>query len=100
MLLVLIALFCRSAAVTVDGEWRRWLLLLVVGYQLPYCFAFSSGTYHFPVMGLLFPLAGAGAAALAARSGRSLRALCGASVPAAIFMLIQVQYAYYAILLA
>lgn len=104
VLLVLVALFCRSAAETVDGEWRRWLLLLVFGYQLPYCFAFSSGTYHFPVMGLLFPLAGAGGAALAARSGRSLRALArelrSVSVPAAIFMAIQVQYAYYAILLA
>lgn len=104
VLLVLIGYFYRPAAETVDAEWRRWLLLLVLGYQLPYCFAFSSGTYHFPVMGLLFPLAGAGGAVIAAPSGVSLRSLAralrGVAVPAAVFVAIQIQYAYYAILLA
>jgi 4-amino-4-deoxy-L-arabinose transferase-like glycosyltransferase len=104
VLLVLIGLFSRSAAQAVDGEWRRWLVMLVVAYQLPYCFAFSSGTYHFPVIGLLQPLAGAGAMAIAARTGGSLRTLAtelrGALVPAVLFLVIQVQYAYYAILLA
>jgi 4-amino-4-deoxy-L-arabinose transferase-like glycosyltransferase len=80
-----------------DGTWRAWLIGLTVAYEAPYAIAFSGGTYHFPVMGLVIPFAGLAIARGAAwREGREKRAAVTAWV---VFGAVQVQYAYFAIAL-
>lgn len=87
--------------------WRRQLTVLAFVYEIPYVLAFSGGTYHFPVIGLLLPFAGIAASRLfAKREGgamRDARASVRASkatwVVVGVFVLIQVQYAYYSIAL-
>lgn len=71
-----------------------FLLALVAAYELPYLLAFSGGKWHYPVMGLLVPFAGAGAAWLA-----SARAAWGPVrrtrwmwVGAATFLVVQLEY--------
>lgn len=81
---------------------RLLLLLLVAAYQAPYAIAFSSGTYHYAVMGLLFPFAGVAVAAARAgappwRDVRTRRWLARAVV---VFALVQVEYAYHTLRLA
>ncbi|MBI1726982.1 MAG: glycosyltransferase family 39 protein [Candidatus Rokubacteria bacterium] len=83
------------------GELRRpaalAALVAAFAYQAPYALAFSGGTYHFPVMGLLFPFAGLAAARdlrneqpwVRARSSRSFW------VTLSTFVAIQFEYAYY-----
>lgn len=102
MLLALLGLLCSPQAL--DRGVLLWLLLLVLAYQLPYLLAFSGGTYHFPVMVLVLPLAGVtlgqllqpgGARALWQRLRR--RPLAWAALT--FFLLVQLQYAYYAIAL-
>lgn len=86
-------------------RWRlrfgRLLLGLVMGYAVPYFLAFSAGHYHFPVMGLLMPLAALGVDTLRVRADRQ-RALRNPWLWAAllILVLIQVEYAYHTLLLA
>jgi 4-amino-4-deoxy-L-arabinose transferase-like glycosyltransferase len=71
--------------------------LLVFFYQVPYWIAFSSGTYHYTVIGLLVPLAAAGATRWISwwnreeplPSGRLLVALFTG------FALLQLEYAYF-----
>lgn len=49
-----------GAIIAVRGRRGVPCLLLIgmaLAYQAPYALAFSSGTYHFPVMGLLIPIA-------------------------------------------
>jgi hypothetical protein len=77
-------------------EWRWWLVALALGYELPYAVAFSGGTYHFPVVPLLVPLA-AIAATRPVHAWRSLRRTRGAWVALGVFMAIEAQYAYFAI---
>jgi 4-amino-4-deoxy-L-arabinose transferase-like glycosyltransferase len=77
------------------GPWRRWLLGLALAYELPYALAFSGGTYHFPVMPLLMPLAAAGLPH-AARLLRERRGVV-AFLALAAFAALQAQYAYYAV---
>lgn len=94
MLLALVAVFGFRDAV--DGGWRWWLVALALAYEAPYVIAFSGGTYHFPVVPLLMAFAalaitrGAGAIRRAARSWRTVLAL-------AVFVAIQAQYAYFAV---
>lgn len=96
MLLVFVGL-------TLRGEMRYgWLLLgLVVGYAAPYALAFSAGHYHFPLMGLLMPLAALGLQALSTPDGRR-RALRnrGLWLAALAFMLLQAEYAYHTLVYA
>src|SRR5579871_6874851 len=40
-----------------EGRCAVWLLAVVSAYAAPYLIAFSAGTYHFPVMGLIVPFA-------------------------------------------
>lgn len=91
----------------VEGRiWRRretaLVGLLMAGYQIPYWVAFSAGTYHFTAVGLLVPLAAAGAAALdeVRRDRRTLRAPRTLAVAAGLFLLLQVEYAYFTYLYA
>jgi 4-amino-4-deoxy-L-arabinose transferase-like glycosyltransferase len=92
--LAIVALFAlRDAG---RPEWRWWLVALALGYELPYAIAFSGGTYHFPVVPLLVPLA-AIAATRPTRAWRSFRRTRSAWVALGIFMAIEAQYAYFAI---
>jgi len=80
--------------------WRFWLLVLAVAYQIPYALAFSGGTYHFPVVGLLIPLAGVAVSGLfrggGVRCGWSrLRQNRAALATIIAFIIIQLQYVYY-----
>ncbi len=76
----------------------KLLALLAFTYMLPYTIAFSGGTYHFPVVGLLLPFAGVALdrgirrdTAFWARTMES-RAFRTA---AAVFLLIQLESAYF-----
>ena len=76
-----------------------WLVALVLAYQLPYGLAFSAGTYHFPVLALLLPLAGVGLVAV--REGVLHRLLRRPAFLVAVVVLlaIQVQYGYWAVVM-
>lgn len=72
-----------------------WYLVAVMAYAFPYCLAFSSGTYHFPVMGILIPLSAVGMSVLLTSGWRQVfRSYCVWSV-LLIFTAIQVEYAYF-----
>ena len=77
-----------------DPFWARWLVWLVMAYELPYVLAFSGGTYHFPVVPLLIPFAGVAAARYREIATR-VRASRGAILALIAFFAIQIEYAYY-----
>jgi len=91
--LAFVTLLCGAGELRRPATWT--LLVCVAAYQAPYVLAFSAGTYHFPVMGLLIPFAGLAAARdlreeppwLRARSDRTLW------IVLAIFVAIQIEYA-------
>jgi 4-amino-4-deoxy-L-arabinose transferase-like glycosyltransferase len=73
------------------------LLIVTLLYQLPYCLAYSAGIYHFPVMGLLFPIA----ALNVRRSLQEIPPLVGGErrwfwLGATGLLLLQLEYAYHA----
>lgn len=103
MALALIGLCCFAARMS--RTWLLWLLALVVAYEVPYMIAFSGGTFHFPVMGLILPFAGGALAELLASGGRArvwarLRASRLAWCALAVLLLIQIEYAYQVIVMA
>lgn len=84
-------------------RWRRlqpalrvWLVGLTGAYAMPYFFAFSAGTYHAPVMGLVIPFA---AVALTDHGQLGLPwgvlRRRGWLVPALAFLGVQMEYAYF-----
>jgi hypothetical protein len=81
-----------------DRGWRAWLVALALAYEAPYAIAFSGGTYHFPVVPLLLPLS-----ALALCHGRiawrRLASWRAPQVALAVLLLIEAQYAYYAVVM-
>lgn len=93
-----IVILLTLVGLTVRTRLRHGLLLLglVVGYAAPYFLAFSTGHYHFPVMGLLMPLAALGVDVLRVPADR-LRALRNPWLWAALltFAIIQAEYAYH-----
>jgi len=96
--LVVVAL-ALVALVTSAGQLRRaaaWTLAAcVLAYQAPYVVAFSAGTYHFPVMGLVFPFAGLALAGDPRREARwrSARASRPLWIALTVVLAIQVEYA-------
>lgn len=93
--------------------WRTWLVSLALAYELPYSLAFSGGTYHFPVVPLLVPIAALAVAALlqlvdgrpragvpppgsATPRAPSAKARWRGAVALCVFAAVQAQYAYYA----
>jgi hypothetical protein len=96
MLLVLVGLFLWRKAMT--GGHALLLIALTLAYQLPYAFIVACGSYRFPVMGLLFPFAGLALDEIC-RGGsgfwRSLKAKRWFWISAAIFLAIQLEYAYF-----
>jgi 4-amino-4-deoxy-L-arabinose transferase-like glycosyltransferase len=90
----LAALVARGPAC--DRTWRMWLVAIALGYEAPYAIAFSGGTYHFPVMPLVLPFAAvtlADARATWTRVTESKIALAALSL----LVVVEVQYAYYAV---
>jgi 4-amino-4-deoxy-L-arabinose transferase-like glycosyltransferase len=79
-----------------------WLVALVVAYQLPYLIAFSAGTYHFPVIGALWPFAGVALArAFQDGAGAVVRQLgLRAWAVIAVLLALQIEYAYHAVALS
>jgi 4-amino-4-deoxy-L-arabinose transferase-like glycosyltransferase len=103
MALALIGLCCFAAQMS--RIWLLWLLSLVLAYEVPYMTAFSGGTFHFPVMGLILPFAGGALAEILSRGGRSrvwarLRASRLVWCALAVLFLIQIEYAYQIIVMA
>jgi hypothetical protein len=72
-----------------------WYVAVIGAYAAPYCLAFSSGTYHFPVMGVMAPLAAIGIFALGAEGWRATVGSARTSVPIVLFTLMQVEYGYF-----
>ena len=95
--LALVAIFAMGAPPGPGRRaWRVWLVALALAYEVPYTIAFSGGTYHFPVVPLLVPLA-AIAASRPARAWRSLRRSRRGCFALCIFAILEAQYAYYAV---
>jgi len=73
------------------------LIGLALSYQAPYALAFSSGTYHFPVMGLLMPIAALNA--MRSWRGSPVRRAEERVVfwcAAVLLVVVQVEYGYHA----
>lgn len=103
MALAIIGLCCFAARMR--GDWKVWLLALIVAYKLPYTLAFSGGTFHFPVMWLIFPFAGGALIELRSKRGRArawarMRASRSVWCALAALVLIQIEYAYHIIVVA
>ncbi len=96
MLLVLAGLFWWRRAMS--GGHVVLLVALTLAYQLPYAFIVACGSYRFPVMGFLFPFAGLALDEMCRGESdlwRSLRAMRWFWACAAIFVAIQLEYAYF-----
>jgi hypothetical protein len=92
--LALVSLFAHRGIGDPGG--RNWLLALALVYELPYALAFSGGTYHFPVMPLVVPIA-AVALARPLEAWRRVRRGRATWAALAAFAALQGQYAYYAV---
>jgi hypothetical protein len=81
-----------------DPSRRTLLWATPLLYMAPHLLAFSAGTYHFPVVPLLFPLAAAGASLLLDPARRATALHSRRLITAiAVFTIVQVEYAYFAI---
>lgn len=75
-----------------------WLLLgLIAAFAIPYVLVYSGGRWHYPVLGFLAIFAGAGASWLINTPDRWRRLLRSRAfwIATAVFVAIQVEYAYY-----
>jgi len=75
--------------------WKWGMIAFVLAYQIPYCLAFSAGTYHFPAMVLLLPFAGVGLISLKQQGPAKTLASWPVRLAVGIFLLIQLEYAYF-----
>lgn len=76
-----------------------WFLAVIIAYAAPYCLAFSSGSYHFPVMGLVVPFAAIGIDSLRRQGWRqAVRSVRVWSV-LLLFVAMQAEYAYFTAML-
>lgn len=98
---VLFALLAIAGLVFARANFRRRRMTFVLGavlaFQVPYAIVFAAGHWHYPVLGLVAPLAGAGLAWLYESRAR-FRTLLHSPVfliAAALFLAIQAEYAYF-----
>lgn len=79
----------------VNGALLAWYLAVIAAYAGPYCLAFASGTYHYPVMGLLVVFAAVECEAIR-RGGwkQNLKSVPVWSV-VLLFVAMQIEYAYF-----
>ncbi|MFL5909385.1 MAG: ArnT family glycosyltransferase [Gaiellaceae bacterium] len=98
---VLLGLLAIAAAVFARSLIRRsaaiFVLALVAVFEVPYALDFSGGRWHYPVLGLLAPFAGAGIAWITADRDRWRLLLRSRPylIAAAVFLAIQAEYAYF-----
>lgn len=78
-----------------EGTW--WLLSLIAAYAGPYCLAFSAGTYHFPMLGLVLPFAGAAVVALADGRWREILSRRPTWLAWGAFFAVQIEYAWFSL---
>jgi 4-amino-4-deoxy-L-arabinose transferase-like glycosyltransferase len=88
------AVFSRSMF---RGRCMLFVLGTVVAFQLPFMIVFGAGRWHYPVIGLLAPLAGAGLAWALRTPGwwRALLRRRAFVIAALVFLAIQAEYAYF-----
>jgi hypothetical protein len=98
MVFVIVGLFSYSSVIRRDH--LVFLIGLVLAYSFPYVLAFSGGTYHFPVVGLLIPFAGLAAAAGPLRVLGAIHKSRLLQVALLTFICIQFQYAYFSVLMS
>lgn len=98
--LAIVALFAMREAGSAPV--RYWLVSLALSYEIPYSLAFSGGTYHFPVLPLIVPIASLAVVELR-RPGAWLRLRSGSGrawrtrvIALCVFAAVEAQYAYYA----
>jgi 4-amino-4-deoxy-L-arabinose transferase-like glycosyltransferase len=98
---VLLGLLALAAAVFARPLIRRsraiFVLALVAVFEIPYALDFSGGRWHYPVLGLLAPFAGAGIAWITADRDRWRLLLKSRPflIAAAVFLALQAEYAYF-----
>lgn len=97
---VLVMLLALIGLALIGRGWPAMVLplLLVLGYQAPYLLAFAAPTYHFPVIPLLFPLAGLALARLTESPVGVWRELRGRWAPllaVLAFLYIQIEFAFF-----
>jgi len=98
---VLLGLLALAAAVFARPLIRRsraiFVLALVAVFEIPYALDFSGGRWHYPVLGLLAPFAGAGIAWITADRDRWRLLLKSRPflIAAAVFIAVQAEYAYF-----
>ncbi len=96
--LALIGIFSLRGRGSIPTAW--FLLGLVFAYQLPYSFVFAAGTYHFPVMGFLFPFAAITLDEFQrnrASFWREIKTKRWLWMSMALLIVMQIEYAYFAI---
>lgn len=74
-----------------------WCLGAIIAYAAPYCLAFSGGTYHFPVMGLVVPFAALGIEVLLLTDFNRLLSSRRLWTALLLFVALQVEYVYFTI---
>jgi 4-amino-4-deoxy-L-arabinose transferase-like glycosyltransferase len=94
MLTIIGLLFARDL-LRPGGLW--FLAGLVAAFELPYALVYGAGRWHYPVLGLLAVIAGAGTAWLIETPDRwqRIRASTALWVVIAVFVLVQIEYGYY-----
>ncbi|MFO1043238.1 MAG: hypothetical protein U0941_15705 [Planctomycetaceae bacterium] len=93
MICALLGLFHFSGKATVSST--AWYLAAILAYAAPYCIAFSSGTYHYPVMGIVAVFAAIGARSIWESGWKSIVAPTRVWLVLFAFVAIQVEYAYF-----
>lgn len=78
----------------------KYLLWVVIAYQIPYMISYAAGNYHFPVVWLLIPFGGAGLARIVPLGAEAWEAIKGNRrlwIALIVFILVQVEYAYWVV---
>ncbi len=98
MILAIVALVNAEARSRFSPRAQGILIATTLAYALPYSIAFSGGTYHFPVMGLVLPFAAVGATFV--WETKSLGSMRRLALPLLALFALQAQYAYHTILMS
>jgi hypothetical protein len=99
MLLAIGGLFLYRTVM--DAKYAAFLIAVVLAYQLPYALTHCNGSYHFPLLGLIFPFAAVTLDETRRRGievWRILRAAKWFWIASVVFILIQLEYAYQVLL--
>ncbi|MEI8382083.1 MAG: hypothetical protein WCJ09_18275 [Planctomycetota bacterium] len=93
MICSLLGLFHFAGKASVSST--AWYLAVILAYAAPYCIAFSSGTYHYPVMGIVAVFAAIGARSIWEPGWKSIVAPARVWLVLFAFVAIQMEYAYF-----